>query len=37
MYNTRGKRDFEMIPHPEQEKELMIKEHFQPLTNDIDW
>lgn len=37
MYNTRGKRDFEMIPHPEQEKELMIKEYFQPLATDIDW
>ncbi|MGF1485833.1 MAG: hypothetical protein ACFBSE_01845, partial [Prochloraceae cyanobacterium] len=37
MYNTRGKRDFEMIPHPEQEKELMIKEYFQPLANDRDW
>ena len=37
MYNTRGKRDFEMIPHPEQEKELMIKDYFQPLANEPDW
>ena len=37
MYNTRGRKDFEMIPHPEREKELMIKDYFQPLANDIDW
>ena len=37
MYNSRGRKDFEMIPHPEQEKELMIKDYFQPLANDPDW
>ena len=37
LYNTRGRKNFEMIPHPEQSLELMIKEYFQPLANDVDW
>ncbi len=37
MYNTRGRKNFEMISHPEQEKELKIKEYFQPVANDVDF